>query len=113
MKVRTERTTTRGESVVEMYEGELFVHPPHSRPAMDGQKLLGRVTAVTDVGSGRVTLESPDGDLRTYEEITAVKLPPMVEKVRLEFTALSPKMLRLGHLIGIEHGNESPDSQTD
>lgn len=113
MKIRTERTTTRGEQVVETYEGELFVHPPYSRPSLDGTKLLGKVTAVTDVAGGRVTLERPDGDLRTYDEITAVKLPPMIEKVRLEFTALSPKMLRLGRLIGIEHGNESSNGDTN
>lgn len=114
MIVRTERTTAHGEKVVETYGGNRYVHPPHSRPSLDGKKLLGRPTAVIDIDGGRITLRNPDGDLRSYDEIETIKLPPMISKIRLEFTSLSPKTVNAGGLIGIEHANdETPNSSSN
>lgn len=105
MHVRTERTTTHGETVVETYEGDSLVWPPNTTPQLGNKVVLGRVTDITDIGGGAVTFENADGDIKTFGEVEALRRPPMVNKFQLEFEAIPDQTFTLGRLIGIEHGN--------
>jgi hypothetical protein len=109
MEVRTERTTTRGDERVDAYHGERFIQPPHSRPSVDGDTVLGTVTDITDIGGGEVTFKDADGDIRCFGEVEAVRCPPVGEKARLEFTSIPAQTVALGRLIGIEQGDGPPN----
>jgi len=99
MKVDTERTTARGDNLEDTLQGDRLVNPPGTRPTLDGDTVLGEMTAIKELDGGSVAIADADGEVHEFEAVLDVMVPPMLNKARVTFIAASSEMVPLGSIL--------------